>query len=81
MGFWSDSEEEIKKKEIESFIKSKGGVVNAVNPKNHELLKLEQNDVIIQLLAGILNGQGVGGLAVSSIVLGTYYENVKKMIE
>lgn len=81
MGFFSDSPEEIKRKQAEELIKQKGGVVNAVNPKNYKLLELEQNDTIIQLLGGILTGQGIGGATAANIAIGVYYGKVKEMIE
>lgn len=81
MGFFSDSPEEIKKKEAERVIKEKGGVINAVSPKNHKLLELQQNDTIIQLLAGMLTSQGIGGTAVANIAIGVYYEKVKELID
>jgi hypothetical protein len=80
MGFFSDSPEEIKRKEVEKLIKQKGGVVNAVNPKNYKLLELQQNDTIIKLLGGMLTSQGIGGVTVANIAIGTYYEKVKELI-
>ncbi|WP_299055358.1 hypothetical protein [uncultured Polaribacter sp.] len=81
MGFFSDSPEEIKRKEAEKFIKEKGGVVNAVNSENFKLLELQQNDTMIQLLGGLLSSQGVGGVAIANIAIGTYYEKAKDLID
>ena len=81
MGFFSDTPEENKNKQTAKFIKEKGGVVKAVNPKNYKLLELEQNDTIINLLGGILTGQGFAGAASAAVFMGIYNDKVKELIE